>query len=75
MATKQNGVPCYEKAALDEPLFVLRSTDVLAPGIVREWAERARKAGTRSPKVSEALACADAMEQYAKEHGGPKIPD
>lgn len=31
---------CFAQAAEDEPLFVLKSTDELAPDIVREWARR-----------------------------------
>lgn len=40
MATKATpGVfDCYAKAAPDEPIFVLRSTDPLAPILVRMWA-------------------------------------
>ncbi len=41
MATKEQGDSCYEKAAPDEPIFVLRAQDFLAPEIVREWAYRA----------------------------------
>ena len=74
MATKATGVPCYDKAAPDEPIFVLRATDVFAPEVIRFWSEKARRGGTRSTKVSDALACADAMEAWAVEHGS-KIPD
>ena len=40
MATKNNPgqYDCYEKAHPDEPLFVLRANDVLAPYLVRIWA-------------------------------------
>lgn len=40
MATKLNPgqFDCYAKAAPDEPLFVLRSTDHRAPHLVRIWA-------------------------------------
>lgn len=31
---------CFAHAADDEPLFVLKATDELAPEIVREWARR-----------------------------------
>lgn len=29
---------CWNKAALDEPIFVLRAHDVLAPCIINQWA-------------------------------------
>lgn len=40
MATKANPgkFDCYANAAPDEPLFVLRSTDPVAPQLVRIWA-------------------------------------
>lgn len=40
MATKNNpgDYDCYANAAPDEPLFVLKSTDVTAPHLVRAWA-------------------------------------
>lgn len=37
MATKRHGVKCYDKAGLDEPLFVLRGQDTSSPKIVLEW--------------------------------------
>lgn len=64
MATKETGVSCYEKAADDEPVFVLRAQDMLAPEIVREWAYRALVAGTPIEKVQEARKCADEMENW-----------
>jgi len=66
---------CFAKAALDEPLFVLRAQDKSAPALVRKWAEQFRqhhlKAGTEGAdlarailKHTEALQVADAMEQW-----------
>lgn len=74
MASKEQGNPCYDKAAIDEPLFVLRAQDALAPEIVREWAYRALKLGTPLAKVDEARRLADAMENWQIEHSR-KIPD
>ena len=34
---------CLNRAEEDEPLFVLRANDELAPAIVLEWAERYRE--------------------------------
>lgn len=66
---------CWPRAAEDEPLFVLKSTDILAPMIVREWAacyrEKHIKAGTGGKKLAavilkyeEALELANSMESY-----------
>lgn len=74
MATKREGIKCYENAADDEPLFVLRAQDVLAPEIVREWAFRAAAAGTPVEKVDEARRAADEMEDYQISHR-KKVPD
>jgi hypothetical protein len=58
------GNPCIEKAREDEPIFVLRGQDNLAPALVRLWASRARALGCSSEKVQDAIECADAMEAY-----------
>lgn len=70
---------CFAKAADDEPLFVLRATDKLAPALVREWArqfavsEMVRVNGNSffQRKYREALALADAMEAWPNR----KMPD
>lgn len=67
---------CFAKAAMDEPIFVLRAQDKSSPGIVRAWAEKFRvahvKAGTSGhdlaraiTKHTSALECADAMEAWS----------
>jgi hypothetical protein len=66
---------CFARAALDEPLFVLRAQDVSAPALVREWAEQFRQdhidnrtAGYALAKAiakhTEALEVADKMEKW-----------
>lgn len=35
---------CWAKAAPDDYVFILKSSDSLAPGIVREWARRFQEA-------------------------------
>lgn len=73
---------CFAKAALDEPLFVLRAQDKTAPALVRAWAERFRqhhvKIGSSGfqlasaiNKHTEALQVAEAMEKWATR----KMPD
>lgn len=53
MATKEQELShgCFADAAPNEPLFVLRSTDSKAPGLVREWARLyyAEKVADRQP--------------------------
>lgn len=70
MATKNN-CTCLENVADDEPIFVLRAQDVLAPLVVEHWAELAAKMGVKTPKVFEAFDCANAMRRW----GTKKIPD
>jgi hypothetical protein len=63
MATKSTDT-CLQKAAEDEPIFVLRAQDRLAPTIVRDWATLARDHGCAPAKVQEAFRLADQMEQW-----------
>jgi hypothetical protein len=74
MATKREGISCYDKADDDEPLFVLRPTDILAPEIIREWAFRAKKLGSPHEKVEEARRLADQVEDWQIENSR-KVPD
>jgi len=75
MATKLHGVSCYENAFLDEPLFVLRAHDELAPTIVRDWAKLAQQHGCNAEKLAEARECALQMEEWQKSTGNVKLPD
>ena len=75
MATKNRPgeFDCYAAADPDEPLFVLRSTDTLAPMLVREWVLLyQQKKGDLTPeqsrKVKEALQVARDMEEWKLEH-------
>jgi hypothetical protein len=80
MATKHTD-KCLEKAADDEPIFVLRAQDKLAANTVRHWAREFLKAhgGVLSeqidPKViakyKEAHALADKMDAWKTK----KTPD
>ena len=72
MGTKNNPgqFDCYANAAPDEPMFVLLGRDRHAAGLVRLWALlRQRDGGTSDAKIAEALACADAMDAWAKTLG------
>jgi hypothetical protein len=39
------------RAALDEPIFILRAQDMLAPRVVVRWAHLAEQAGTPQDKA------------------------
>lgn len=62
---------CLEKLQPGEPFFVLRAQDMLAPFVVRYWAEVARLEGIPEEKYIEALATADEMEKWPHR----KMPD
>lgn len=80
MATKHTD-ECLQKAGDDEPIFVLRAQDKLAPGIVRLWAamvvrEHMEGAPGELPegKITEALKLALLMERWQRDRGS-KVPD
>jgi hypothetical protein len=67
------GPSCLTNAKDDEPIFVLKSTDELAPAIVREWADRYLITKTEQPggitekqlaKYREACALAVQMDAW-----------
>lgn len=62
----------WNKIDRNEPVFILRAQDVLAPMVVRYWAELAAKMQVPTPKVLEAFAQADRMRQW---NGTRKLPD
>lgn len=74
MATKNNPgtFDCYAAAEPDEPLFILKATDILAPPTVLTWAEayKNRKLISGSfderarRKYIDAVNCAKAMVQW-----------
>jgi len=55
---------CLNKAADDEPIFVLRANDALSSQLVRDWARKASALGCGPEKVAEAISLADKMEQW-----------
>jgi hypothetical protein len=63
---------CLNKARAEEPLFVLRAKDPVAPFAVRAWADVAEARGAHEPaKIAEARALADQMDTYRQQqHGG-----
>lgn len=61
----------FAKAHDDEPLFILRAQDVLAPAIARLWVEHAKVSGVPMDKIREAEANIASMERYK---GPKKLP-
>jgi hypothetical protein len=55
---------CYQKAAPDEPMFILLARDPIAPDLIRQWAEQRLEEGEDHEKIDEAFACADAMDKW-----------
>lgn len=54
---------CLNKAATDEPVFVLRAKDPIAPMAIRHWATMAVQ--THDPeKIARALNAADQMDEW-----------
>jgi hypothetical protein len=72
MATKNNPgeFDCYAKLAPDEPYFLVKATDLLAPVITELWASLAALRGAGSRKVEEARECAAAMRRWREEELG-----
>jgi len=65
---------CFSRVADDEPVFVLRGKDRLAPRVIRYWADRASNLGIDGRKIDEALKLAHDMEEW-QEKNGCKYPD
>ena len=63
------------RAADDEPVFVLRAKDRLAPMTVQYWADLGGMLGVDPDKTSEARQTARLMEKWAADNGGSKLPD
>lgn len=59
---------------IDEPVFLLRAQDQLAPGLLREWAKRLLNCEGDPRTVARVRAHADAMERW-QDRNGFKIPD
>lgn len=72
MLTGRTGYP--ETIPADEPVFVIRAKDRLAPGILRFYATEAARAGASVELQDSVLKHAEAMERYQEKHGS-KLPD
>lgn len=56
----------------DEPVFILRAQDLLAPDIVSRWVDQACLNSVNHHKIECAVACIRAMFQWT---GEKKFPD
>lgn len=81
MATKKEtleaaarGEGCLGKAADDEPVFVLRAKDLLAPETIEHWSEQARAYSTGLQKGYQALEVAQEMRNW-QDQNIAKVPD
>lgn len=68
---------CLAKVGPDEPIFVLRAKDLLAPTIVEAWIKEAQASlGPVHPKLIEArMTAARMIEWQADPKNGAKWPD
>lgn len=66
MATKAEVMAMLAKIPNNEPLFLMRGQDRLAPNLVDYWGGAAAARGAPAAKVAEARACAVAMRAWPK---------
>jgi hypothetical protein len=65
---------CWNKADMDEPLFVLRAQDILAPWVIGEWASMMLSLSSAvdpPPKAFSAYTVATEMRKWPRR----KLPD
>ena len=58
----------------EEPVFLLRGQDIIAPMLVEQWAREAQKRGASQAIVDAALDQVQAMLGWQRDHGA-KVPD
>jgi len=64
VADALRGEGCLGRAEADEPVFVLRANDRIAPATIRDWVQRSKNAGMHEDKVEEAMEIAAEMERW-----------
>lgn len=62
---------CLGNIGPNEPIFVLRAQDLLAPHVIEYWADLAHNAGAPAAKIAEARAIALVMSAWPHR----KVPD
>lgn len=65
---------CYAKASPDEPIFVLRAQDRLAPETLQFWIDIAERDGVCPSKLNDARLSLRDMREWQELHE-TKIPD
>jgi hypothetical protein len=76
LAEQRQAGSCQSRAAIDEPIFILRAQDVLAPRVVVRWAHLAEQADAPLDKVQGALKRAKEMADWqAQNPDRVKVPD
>jgi hypothetical protein len=55
---------CLDKVGDDEPIFVLRAQDKLAPALVKLWVAMAKLNGLSPERQAEAIELAEKMEDW-----------
>lgn len=66
---------CLNKAGFDEPVFVLRAKDPLAPAVVEVWASMAEAAEMHeAEKISMARTEADEMREWRRRNYAAPMP-
>jgi len=63
----KNPLSCLNKSADDEPLFVLRAKDPIAPIAIRHWVTMSNCYHQKN-KAKEALELAEKMEAWRKQN-------
>jgi len=72
----RSGCSSLDPAACDEPVFILRAQDILAPRVVVGWAHPGEQAGTAQDKARGALVVAKQMaDGQANNPHRVKVPD
>jgi hypothetical protein len=69
-------IGCLQKAAGDEPVFIVRGQDITMPATLEAWATLAEEAngGRSNSKTIEARAFANEVREWQQKHGA-KVPD
>jgi hypothetical protein len=65
---------CLSTAKDDEPIFVLKASDLLAVPAVGYWIDMARATGVNAEKIEDARRHMDQMTEW-RARNGAKVPD
>lgn len=66
----------WSKVPEDEPTFILRAKDLLAPAVLQDWIESAQHSGVNPDKITHAQEHLEAFEAFQRLHPERcKLPD